>query len=134
MSYKFNPFTGTFDEVAEVLEPQVEFYNSLGAIPTSVKIKYFVAVVQSDSNGNFNVDWSAAGFTQPPVNVQVTAFANAVADPEDRAWATMTIGFDTQGGSGHTLQGRIIAAVLVGGGRTINPAPNIQVHVCAIGI
>lgn len=134
MSYKFNPFTGTFDEVAEVPEPQVEFYNAFGAIPTSVKVKHFVAVVQSDSNGNFNVDWSAAGFTQPPFNVQVTAFANAGADPEDRAWATMINNFDEQGGSGHTLQGRIIVSLILGGGRTVVAAPNIVVHVSAMGI
>lgn len=134
MSYKFNPFTGTFDEVVEVPEPQVEYYNSSGLIPASVKIKQFVAVVQSDGNGNFNVDWSAAGFTQPPFNVQVTAFANPGADPEDRAWATMISGFNAQGGAGHTLQGRIIVSIILGGGRTVVAAPNINVHVSAMGV
>ena len=134
MSYKFNPFTGTFDEVADIPEPQVGYYNSVGLIPESVKIKQFFAVVQSDGDGNFNVDWSAAGFTQPPFNVQVTAFANPGADPEDRAWATMVNGFDTQGGSGHTLQGRIIVSIILGGGRTVEAAPNIPVHVSAMGV
>ena len=112
----------------------IDLYNSLGLISKDVRIKQFVAVVQSDANGDFIVDWSAAGFTQPPFSVTATAFSPVTATVRDRAWATMRSDITTTQGRGYTLRGALIVSILVGGTESIRTAPNVAVHVVAWGI
>lgn len=112
----------------------IDLYNSSGLISKNIRIKQFVAVVQSDANGDFTVDWSAAGFTQPPFSVMATALSPVTGTVRDRAWATMRTGFTATQGQGYTLRGRLIVSILVGGAETIITAPNVAVHVVAWGI
>ena len=112
----------------------IDLYNSIGLISKNTRIKQFVAVVQSDANGDFTVDWSAAGFTQPPFSVTATALGPVTATVRDRVWATMRSDITTTQGRGYTLRGRLIVSILVGGAETIITAPNVAVHVVAWGI
>lgn len=112
----------------------IDLYNSNGLISKDVRIKQWVGVVQSDANGDFTVDWSAAGFTQPPFSVMVTAFSPVTGTVRDRAWATMRTGFTATQGQGYTLRGNLLVFVLGGGGETVRTAPNVPVHVVAWGV
>ena len=111
----------------------IDLYNSLGLISKDIRIKQFVALVQSDANGDFTVDWSAAGFTQPPFSVTATALGLPASLVRDRAWATMRSDITTTQGKGYTLRGALIVSILIGGTESIRTAPNVAVHVVAWG-
>lgn len=113
---------------------QFALYNSSGLIGSETKIKQWVGTVVSDGSGDFTVNWSSAGFTQPPFNVMVTAFTPTTDTVVDRAWATMRLGFTNTQGQGYTLRGNTIITLLIGGAATIRTAPNVIVHVVALGV
>jgi hypothetical protein len=126
------------DTVADLAElsadPQVELYNTSGLIAQDQKIKCFFALVTSDGSGDFTVDWSAAGFTQPPFAVHVTALGSSTDTVQDRVWATMRNNISSTQGQGYTLRGNQLIFILGGGGPTTRTAPNTVVSVIAYGV
>lgn len=100
-------------------------YDVSGAV-ASPKIWY--GVVTSDSNGDFTVNYSTAGFASIPI-VNVTAPLTAV-NVQDRVWATLQNNATTTTVSGYTIRG---AAVLIGG-NSVRTAPNTTVMIMAVGI
>lgn len=111
--------------------PLAKFYNSSGEISAQVKI--WTGTVTSDSNGDFTVNYSSAGFTSPPM-VTVSALSTTTDTVRDKQWATLYGTPTTTSATGYTLRGMLIIAVLIGGAETIRDAGNVVVHVQAIGV
>ena len=106
------------------------FYNSEGKIGA---LKCWVGETISDDKGVFTVDWSSAGFSQPPLHVSVTTYRTASAET-DRTFCSMSEDYDKDGGTGYTLEGSVSVAVLVGGGKGTQASKNVKVTVMAWGV
>lgn len=108
---------------------QSELYTAQGLVPVTAKIKQFIGVVAADANGVFTVNWSAAGFVNPPFSVMATALSVNTGTVPNRVWATMISGFTNTQGQGYALRGADLGL----GGATVRTAPNTVVHVIAWG-
>lgn len=100
---------------------------ALGGQAASPKIWY--GTVTSDTNGDFTINYSSAGFTIAPV-IHVTALSPVTSVISDRVWATLQGTPTTTSASGYTMRG-ITLVVL---GVAVRIAPNTTVMVMAVGI
>lgn len=105
-------------------------FDSTGALTETTKI--WRGLVTSDANGVFTIDYSSAGFTEPP-RVEVSAESPDTGTVQDRAWATLRGTPTASSASGYTLRGQLIITILLGGAATTRTAPNTAVNVIAIG-
>lgn len=107
----------------------ITYYNSEGKIGA---LKCWVGESISDDKGIFNVDWSSAGFSQPPFHVSVTTYKTASKETE-RSFCSMTGDYDENGGMGYTAEGKYSASAFVGVEGT-KAAENVKVTVMAWGV
>lgn len=103
-----------------------------GGAAGSGPLRVWTGTATSNGDGNWSVNYTAAGFTAPPV-VTATAVSPTTDTVQDRAWATLT-GVTATGASGYTIRGNLIVSLLIGGGVTTRTAGGTAVHVQAIGV
>lgn len=109
--------------------PGIVAYGPQGEL--SQQLKIFTGFATADGNGNFTVNYSAAGFTQTPV-VSVTAVLNT-GTVTDKAFTAISSASSTQV-TGTVLRGNVIVSILIGGAPSVRIAPNSQIQITAIGI
>lgn len=115
---------------SDLWRKHVRLYTDKGRA-NSKNTKIWVGEATSDSNGIFTLDWTAAGFTVPPLYVNTTAYLKDARNIYNRAWATM-MSCDELGGSGYALRGAQIVVFLGGGGPGTRTAPNTKITAIAI--
>ena len=106
----------------------LQWYGSSGPIAATFKVWTGISV--SDTNGEFTVDYSSAGFVNPP-QVYVSALQTEPS-AQNRVWATLSGSVTNVQAVGYTLRGT--ALTLVGLGPTVRQAPNATVQIMAVGL
>lgn len=119
------PILASRNDLLEILEGRPKTFDGNG--PTNAKIWHGIAT--TDSNGDWTINLSAAGFSSPPV---ITTSAElSTATVTDQVWSTIRTKSATSA-AGTCLRG----ATLLGLGlATVRRAPaGVVVHVQAVGV
>jgi hypothetical protein len=117
----------------EQLTSSISLYNAQGRV-TATNMRCWIGEATSDALGVFAVDWSAAKFLAPPVNVIATAVAPATTVVYDRVTANLISPWTAKGGTGYTLRGASVGVLIGGTVVTQRIAPGTKVMVQAWGI
>jgi len=116
----------------ERLTSSISLYNAQGRV-TATNMRCWIGEATSDALGVFSVDWSAAKFSAPPVNVIATAVAPATSAVHDRVTANLISPWTAKGGTGYTLRGASVNIVIGGTVVSHRIAPNTKVMIQAWG-
>lgn len=108
-----------------------KFYNQSGEI--TAQVKEFVFTGTTDGSGNASIDMSAAGFSAIPIITAIAVNASGTA-AQDRAWINITSNTTASQVNLTSVRGRIIIAIVLGGGATCEAAPNTLFMLRAVGI